>query len=297
MPSPTHGFPKLALPLAVSTALVMSGPIASQTLEEVVVTATKREESVMDVPLAITALSGDFIASTNLNDVKDLISYTPGVSGNSQDSYIDAVSVRGVRTQDFGVGGDPSSGFFKNDLYEGRNGAVVTSLYDIERAEILRGPQNFLFGRNAIGGAFSVYTRKPEIGSNNGYIDLDVGQRSHFVTEGAINTSHSDNLATRVSGYYSQEDGFARNVYSGRDEIEHEKWAVRVSTRYESERLSVDAIIEYEERQQSGSMYRAIDRGDIWDTFDEYVTSDTALQGNDEELDSDISYEIGRAHV
>ena len=137
---------------------------------------------------------------------------------------------------------------------------MVTSLYDIERAEILRGPQNFLFGRNAIGGAFSVYTRKPEIGANNGYIDLDVGQRSHFVTEGAINTSHTDNLATRVSGYYSQENGFARNVYSGRDEIEHEKWAVRVSTRYETERLSVDAIIEYEERQQSGSMYRAIDR-------------------------------------
>ena len=80
----------------------------------------------MDVPLAITALSGNFIADTNLDDVKDLISYTPGVSGNSQDSYIDAVSVRGVRTQDFGVGGDPSTAFFKNDLYEGRNGAVVT---------------------------------------------------------------------------------------------------------------------------------------------------------------------------
>ena len=103
----SHAFRKLTLPLAVSTALIGTQAIA-QTLEEVVVTATKREQSVMDVPLAITALSGDFIMSTNLNDVKDLIAYTPGVSGNSQDSYIDAVSVRGVRTQDFGVGGDPS---------------------------------------------------------------------------------------------------------------------------------------------------------------------------------------------
>lgn len=290
MPTPIRTFPKLALPVAVSAALVVGTPARAQTLEEVVVTATKREESVMDVPLAITALSGDFIMGTNLNDVKDLISYTPGVSGNSQDSYIDAVSVRGVRTQDFGVGGDPSSGFFKNDLYEGRNGAVVTSLYDIERAEILRGPQNFLFGRNAIGGAFSVYTRKAEIGSDGGYLDLDVGERSHVVAEGAINASHTDNLATRVSGYYSQEDGFARNLYTNRDEIEHEKWAVRVSTRYESERLTVDAIVEYEERQQSGSMYRAIDRGDIWDTFDEYITSNTSLRGSDEELDSDISF-------
>ena len=212
MPAISHGFPRLTLPLAVSTALVVSAPVVGQSLEEVVVTATKREESVMDVPLAITALSGDFITSTNLNDVKDLISYTPGVSGNSQDSYIDAVSVRGVRTQDFGVGGDPSSGFFKNDLYEGRNGAVVTSLYDIERAEILRGPQNFLFGRNAIGGAFSVYTRKAEIGSDSGYIDLDIGERDHLVAEGAINATHTENLATRVAAYYSQEDGFARNL-------------------------------------------------------------------------------------
>ena len=151
---------RLILPLAVSAALIGTGPAVAQTLEEVIVTATKREEGIMDVPLAITALSGDFIADTNLNDVKDLIAYTPGVSGNSQDSYIDAVSIRGVRTQDFGVGGDPSSAFFKNDLYEGRNGAAVTSLFDVERAEILRGPQGFLFGRNSIGGAFSVHTRK-----------------------------------------------------------------------------------------------------------------------------------------
>jgi len=283
-----NAFRKLSLPIAVSAALV-STQASAQILEEVVVTATKREQSVMDVPLAITALSGDFVMQTNLNDVKDLIAYTPGVSGNSQDSYIDAVSVRGVRSQDFGVGGDPSSGFFKNDLYEGRNGAVVTSLYDIDRAEILRGPQGFLFGRNAIAGAFSVYTKKAEIGSESGYVDLDVGERNHAVVEGAINVPMSDNLATRLSGYYSQEDGFAKNFGRGRDEIEHEKWAIRWSTKYETDRLTVDVVAEYEEREQSGSMYRAIDTGDIWDTFDEYITSDTTLRGSNEELDSDIS--------
>lgn len=283
-----NAFRKLTLPIAVSAALVGT-QASAQILEEVVVTATKREQSVMDVPLAITALSGDFVMQTNLNDVKDLIAYTPGVSGNSQDSYIDAVSVRGVRSQDFGVGGDPSSGFFKNDLYEGRNGAVVTSLYDIDRAEILRGPQGFLFGRNAIAGAFSVYTKKAEIGSESGYIDLDVGERNHAVVEGAINVPMSDNLATRLSGYYSQEDGFAKNFGRGRDEIENEKWAIRWSTKYETDRLTVDLVAEYEEREQSGSMYRAIDTGDIWDTFDEYVTSDTSLRGSSEELDSDVS--------
>ena len=94
---PNTAFRKHVLPLAVSAAISTTGVATAQTLEEVVVTATKRQESVMDVPLAITALSGNFIADTNLDDVKDLISYTPGVSGNSQDSYIDAVSVRDRR--------------------------------------------------------------------------------------------------------------------------------------------------------------------------------------------------------
>ena len=283
-----RAFKQLTLPVAVSAALVAT-PSFAQTLEEVVVTATKRSESVQDVPLAITALSGNFLMETNLNDVKDLIAYTPGVTGNSQDSYIDAVSVRGVRTQDFGVGGDPSSAFFKNDLYEGRNGAVVTSLYDIDRAEILRGPQGFLFGRNAIAGAFSVYTKKAELDSQSGYINLDVGERNHYVGEGAINIPLGDNFATRIAGYYSTEDGFAKNVYSGQDVIDHEKWALRWSTKFETDKLSVNTVVEYEERRQSGSMYRAIDKGDIWDTFDYYVVDDLTMAGSNQEIDSDLS--------
>ena len=297
MSQPTNRRPssRLILPLAVSAALVGTGPASAQTLEEVIVVATKREQGVMEVPLAITALSGDFIEDTNLNDVKDLISYTPGVSGNSQDSYIDAVSIRGVRTQDFGVGGDPSSAFFKNDLYEGRNGSAVTSLFDVERAEILRGPQGFLFGRNSIGGAFSVHTRKAEIGSNDAFVDFDFGQRGHAVFEGAINIPVDDNFAMRLAGYSSQEDGFARNVFSGRDEIEHDKKAIRWSTHFESEKLTIDTVVDWEDREQSGSMYRAIDSGDIWATFDEYVVDDTTLGGNNQQIDSDL--EVGEADI
>jgi len=107
---------KTKLSRAVSAAVMVSAissPAWSQSLEEVIVTATKRSESVQDIPLAITALSGDFVSKRNLNDVKDLVVFTPGVTGNSQDSFIDAISIRGVRTQDFGVGGDPSAAFFQ----------------------------------------------------------------------------------------------------------------------------------------------------------------------------------------
>ncbi|MGH8221604.1 MAG: TonB-dependent receptor, partial [Woeseiaceae bacterium] len=280
-----------AVARAVTAALV-SGTLTTanaQVIEEITVTATKRSESVQDVPLAITAITGAFSRDVNLNDVKDLVAYTPGVTGNSQDSFIDAISVRGIRTQDFGVGGDPSAAFFKNELYEGRNGSAVTSLFDIDRAEILRGPQGFLFGRNSIGGAFSVHTRKPNVGGTaDGFIDLDVAERGHAVGEGAVNVPLSDNFAMRLAGYYSQEDGFVFNHFSDTDLIEHEKAAVRWSTRYENEVLSLDTMVEFEDRKQSGSVYRAITTGDIWDTL-EAALGPITVRGGERDTDSEQS--------
>ena len=80
-----------------------AAPAMGAQLEEIVVTATKREESVMDVPLAVQALSGDFLRDANLDDVKDLVHFTPGVTGNSKDSFLDAIRVRGIVTNDFGA--------------------------------------------------------------------------------------------------------------------------------------------------------------------------------------------------
>ena len=142
---------------------------------------------------------------------------------------------------------------------------------------------------SSIGGAFSVHTNKAQIGSGDGHIDIDLGERDRASFEGAINIPMGDSFAMRLAGYYSQEDGFAKNVYSGKDEIEHEKWALRWSTAFETDRLNVQTVVEYEERRQSGSMYRAIDTGDIWDAFDAYIVDDTSLAGSNEELDSDIS--------
>lgn len=252
---------------AISTALmagVSSGPLwaEQQVLEEIVVTATKRAESVMDVPLAITAMSGEFLRDVNLDDVKDLIAFTPGITGNTKDSFLDFVSVRGIRTIDYGNGGDPSISIFKNGLYQGRTGSAVVSLYDIERAEILRGPQGFMFGRNSVSGAMNIITAKPNLEETEGYLDLDVGERDHAVVEGAINFPMSDNFALRLSGYHSEEDGYVKNLQGGPDLIGHDKTAFRISARYETDKLSADFFIEHEDRDQTGTVYRATGRGD-----------------------------------
>ena len=282
---------RTAVSTAVSAAIVataLSSAAIAQEMEEIIVTATKRSESVQDVPLAITALSGSFTEKVNLDDVKDLISFTPGITGNSQDSFIDAVSVRGIRTQDFGVGGDPSAAFFKNDLYDGRNGSVVTSLYDVERSEVLRGPQGFLFGRNSIGGAISVHTRKADIDAGmSGYVDLDFAERGHVVFEGALNIPLTDTFAMRLAAYSSQEDGFVPNFFDGRDLIEHDKQAIRWSTTFENDRLSVYTQVEYETREQSGSVYRAVTQGDIWNTLISVLGNSIVPQGTERDTDSD----------
>ena len=282
---------RTAIAAAISAALAAStiaAPAGAQVLEEIIVSATKRSESVQEVPLAITALTGEFTESVNLDDVKDLIAFTPGITGNSQDSFIDAISVRGIRTQDFGIGGDPSAAIFKNELYEGRNGSAVTSLYDIERSEVLRGPQGFLFGRNSIGGAISVHTRDADVdGGLGGYVDLDAGERGHFVLEGALNVPVSDNFAMRFAGYSSTEDGFVKNFFDGRDLIEHEKQGIRWSTTFENDKLTLRTMAEYESREQSGSVYRAVTTGDIWDNLVDVFGSSITPQGGPEDADSD----------
>ena len=256
---------KKAIAQAVSCALVAgaaAAPLQAQELEEIVVTATKRAESVMDVPLAITAMSGQFMRDVNLDDVKDLISFTPGITGNTKDSFLDFVSVRGIRTIDYGNGGDPSVSIFKNGLYQGRNGSAVSSLYDLERAEILRGPQGFMFGRNSVSGAMNIITTKPNVDESEGYVDLDVGERGHIVFEGAYNFPISDTFAIRLSGYHSEEDGYVKNLQGGPDLISHEKDAIRASFRYQSDTVTTDFFLEYEEREQSGTIYRATGEGD-----------------------------------
>ncbi len=229
-------------------------------IEEVIVTAQKRAQSVQDVPIAISAFDAAFTKRTNLDDVKDLVKFTPGLAGDSKDSFIDLISIRGILTNDFGVAGDPSVAIFKNGFYQGRNGVVVSSLFDMERAEVLRGPQGFLFGRNAIGGAISLHTAKPNFDGTEGYVEAGFGERNILEFEGALNLVLNDNWALRLAGYHSEEDGYVDNFARPDDDplIAHNKDAFRGTIAYRGERVDAWLSVEYEDRDQSGTVYRAI---------------------------------------
>lgn len=257
------------LAMAISSPALAQDAEDNSLLEEVIVTATKRSESIMDVPIAMTAWSGDFVRDAMIDDVKDLVNFVPGVSGNSQDSFLDNIAVRGIRTNDFGNGGDPSVAIYKNNLYEGRNGSAVSSNYDLERVEILRGPQGFLFGRNSIGGAISTHTQRPDMDGVNGYAELIVGQRGMFGFEGAGNWVVNDSFSMRLAYYHSEENGYVKNIFDDSKLLGHTKNAVRWSARYTTDKLDVNFFAEYENRKQQGTVYRARGTGG---SFNDVVT-------------------------
>lgn len=280
----------LASSISAITLAGTAGPAVAEegVIEEILVTVQRRQESVEDVPLAVSAFSGNFIQEVNLDDVKDLALYTPGMSGNSKDSFIDLLSIRGIYTLDFGVGGDPSIGFFKNSLYQGRNGVVVSSFYDMDRAEVVRGSQGFLFGRNTIAGAVSVFTERPNFDGVNGYIRGDFAERDHMEGQGAVNFVLSEHWAARLAAYHSEEDGFVKDVFdpSRPDLIAQDKTAVRGSLRGLWDQTDVNLMVEYEDRKQSGSVYRAIEEGDTWTTLADLFGVE--LSGKREDADSDL---------
>ncbi len=291
-----------ALVPALVYAQTDHGVAEGDVIEEIVITAQYRRQSVQDVPIAVSAYDAAFMRATKLDDVKDLIDFTPGFAGKSKDSFVDTISVRGIVTNDFGVGGDPSIGIFKDGVYQGRTGAAVTSFYDMERAEALRGPQGFLFGRNAISGAIALTVNKPDPDSFDVDLFAGFGARAHVETQAMVNLPLGEDWAMRIAGYVFNEDGYVDNsadptpqdlaavpklrrlAAKGRrpDLIKSRKEAGRLSFGYRGERLSLDLIAEAEVRDQSGTIYRAIQADPVTQELG------VVIRGNGRDADTDL---------
>ena len=228
------------------------------------------------MPLGISAFGGEFLDDANLANFEELSRFTPGLVGSSTDSFIDLLQCRGIYTFDFGVGGDPSISVFKNGLYQGRNGPVVTSQYDIDRVEIARGPQGFLFGRNSIAGAINTITRHPEIGRTVFAVGAEVGQYGHAEFDGVWNAPMGETGAARIAAYVARDDGYATDGFAPARGtlVLRDAEAVRVSLRNRTDVSDINLMVEYEDRQRSGTVYRAIERGGTWETLNELFDVD-----------------------
>ena len=244
---------KLALAVfaaAASSTVYAQGP----QIEEVLVTAQKREQTLQDVPVAVSAYSGDFMKKANIDDVRGLVDFTPGFSGRTEDSFTDALAMRGIVTNDFGIGGDPSVAVFQDGVWAGRTGGVQMSFFDIARAEVVKGPQGTLFGRNAIAGAVEIVTNKPT-DAFEANVDVTIAQYNELETTFTVNQPLTDNLYFRGSLYKKSNDGYLENMQGGDDLGFHDNTAARLALRYETD--VIDAVLTYhqEERDQDPSVY------------------------------------------
>ena len=209
-------------------------------IEEIVVTAQKREQSLQDVPISVTAVDGSFIEMTNAADLAEVSLYVPNVRVDADDLGSPQLFIRGFGTNAFNPSFESSVGFVQDEIFFGRPAYFTESMFDIERVEVLRGPQGTLFGKNTIAGVFNVTSRGPSelfegdarytYGENNAH-RLEAGAGGMFADWGGV----------RIAGLYRDEDGALYNQFQDRDEQAMEQMAGRLKLRLlPSDSVSVD---------------------------------------------------------
>ncbi len=188
-------------------------------IDTITVTARKREESLQKVPLAITALTGDTLERRGAENIDDAARFAPNVSigfasGGSGGGTNSDIFIRGIGQTDFLVTTDPGVGLYIDDVYFARSIGTILDFLDVDHIEILRGPQGALFGRNTIGGAISLISKRPadEFG---GDIKVSAGRFSHYSVKGSLDIPLSDQLKTRHTIYYNTEHGYTDRILVG----------------------------------------------------------------------------------
>ena len=182
-------------------------------LEEIIVTAEKRSESLQDLSQAVTALSGEDIDDRNITSFVDLSSIAPGVTVARNEGFKTVIAIRGVGNEaNQNAIANPSVSYHLDGIYVASPFALHTDFLDLERIEVLRGPQGTLFGQNSTGGAINVITQAPDTEEFSGKADITVGNYSLIRARGSVNLPISDTVALRASIASHNHDGFSRNI-------------------------------------------------------------------------------------
>lgn len=227
-PFPARRGPLSRAIIAVTGLLVSQGLYAQErVLEEVLVTAQKRTESLQDVPVAVTAVNAAELENLNINQMEDLTrasaSLTYTQAGNKQSS---SFRIRGIGTNVFSIGAEPAVAVVIDDVSQVQQGQALTNLVDVERIEVLRGPQSTLYGKNASAGLISVVTKAPSL-DNEAFIEASYTDDEEVRFSGSVSGHLTEDFGYRVSAFYSDFDGHATNLFTGDDTNGKETKGVR----------------------------------------------------------------------
>lgn len=275
-----HTILRKTLTSAVASALLTSPVLAQSVLEEVVVVAQKREQNLQDVPIAINAFTGRQMNALGVSESFDIAAFSPGVhiSGNlaGQNTQF---SIRGVTQNDFNDIIEAPNAVYLDEGYIAVAQAQTFAVFDVDRVEILKGPQGTLFGRNATGGLVHFISNAPSFDGLEGYVDVEFGQfdvpnnANRTVVEAAIGGPLSETFAARAAIRYSDQDPYLENLYSNADQLpflgdpgpgsgadlgDDDTMAARIRLAFEpNDRLRMDLSFNYSDSEVATGPYQS----------------------------------------
>ena len=228
-------FKKIHISLAVGLVAclcVTTGYAQGGLLEEIVVTAQKREENVSDVPVAVSVLSSQQIDAAHVQNLEEMALLIPSVSfrtGNTTRNS--AVTVRGIGTISFSIAAEPSVSTVVDNVVLGRSGQAFGDMYDLERLEVLRGPQGTLFGKNASAGVVNITTKRPG-DEFEGYIDGSFYEDNEYLVKARVSGPLTDEVRASITVFDADFDGYVENVFNNNDINGYDKQGYRIMLDY-----------------------------------------------------------------
>lgn len=261
-------------------------------LSEVVVTAQRREQDLQKTPVSVSAYTAEDLEAAQIVNGNDVILASPGVVGGRQIANSNAATyfIRGVGQDDANTLVDPAVGVYVDDVYIARQIANNNFLYDVERIEVLRGPQGVLYGRNTSGGAVKIVTKKPEA-EWGGSLEAGFGNYNAWELRGVLNAPLSDSFYSRTAMFTQQRDGFIRNVTLNERSDDLDAWGVRQQLRMlGGDNLTVDVNGSFTQSNTVGttSSNRLISGDDLFVTQSGYLNPRNVVQ----EARADVTAEL-----
>lgn len=214
-----------------STVAIADDNESAKGLEVIEVTAQKRVENVQEVPIAISAFSEEAIRTIGITEVNDLGLFTAGLETNNATATQTSFNIRGITTNDFGIGLDPAVAVYIDGVYIGRRGASNLNFNDVERVEVLKGPQGTLFGRNSAAGAIHIITKRAHE-DFEGNVRVTLGNLGKVKFETIVNAPISDNLFFKGTYINNRRDGFVERTDGGDDLGNQKDWSATGQLRY-----------------------------------------------------------------
>lgn len=239
----------VALVIAAMPAVTIA-----QVIEEIIVTAQKREQSIQDVGISITAFSGNAMEELGLKNTQNIAQQVPGLQLQTFTPAFTIFNLRGISQNNFTDNLEAPIAVYVDDVYQASMNAIGQQMFDMERLEILRGPQGTLFGRNATGGLIHYITRKADDDEFNGYVQAIAADFATLGLEGAIGGGFSDTVRGRIAARYEKSDGylepgispFTDQPVAGRDAHGADGYAVRGSLQIDAtENVQIDLLANY----------------------------------------------------